>query len=100
MWVAEQSLLHFKLDQIIRLLKDLKRQGGIELAAIDNLRTEVTALQGAAASAKALLEGLHQMLLDAIAAGDPNAVQAVADQIHAMTDDLASAVAANPLPTP
>ncbi len=67
---------------------------------LDELVTHVTDLQGAAESAEALLGQLHQMLVDALATGDPAKIQAIADQIDLNKGALAAAVAANPLPTP
>lgn len=67
---------------------------------LDNLTAQVNEIKGVAESAGALLAGLHQMLLDAIASGDPAQIQALADNLGATKVALAAAVAANPLPTP
>ncbi len=64
-------------------------------AAFDALREQVTQSISVQESAILLIQGLYQKLLDAIAAGDPAALQALADEIAAEKDRLAEAVAAN-----
>ena len=71
-------------------------------AQLDSLRAQVERNTTVSESAITLLNGLKQQLDDAIASGDPNALQALSDQIGAETDKLAAAVTANTpaAPTP
>jgi DNA-binding FadR family transcriptional regulator len=62
---------------------------------IQELRDSVAAQRTIITSAVALLKGLHDQLAAAIAANDPAAIQAVADDLKANTDSLASAVTEN-----
>jgi len=57
------------------------------------LQTEVEQQQSVVQSAITLIGGLAQQLRDA--AGDPAAIQALADQLDASTNALAAAVEAN-----
>ena len=62
-------------------------------AALDKLRQEVAENTAAVASAEQLISGLAQQLRDAI--GDEAALQALADELDANSNRLASAVASN-----
>lgn len=72
------------------------------MTALDNLRDQVARNKSVTDSAIVLLQGLKQKLDDAIASGDPAAVQAVSDSLGTETDSLAAAVTANTpaAPTP
>lgn len=105
-----------KVHHVIHFENSLRIEAGPELAAVlhaitqklnhimsalDNLKTQVTALETVEASAVTLLQGLKAALDAAIASGDPAAIQAVADQLGTDTATLAAAVAANtPAATP
>lgn len=65
---------------------------------LDNLTTEVSETKGIMASAKALIVGFNQKLKDAIAAGNPAALTALSQELDTSTNDLAQAIADNPLP--
>ena len=65
------------------------------MAAMDDLKAQVARDTDAVSSAITLLKGLHDQLAAAIAAGDPAAIQAVADQLKANTDALAQAIVDN-----
>lgn len=67
-------------------------------AELDNLTTEVSETKGIMASAKALIVGFNQKLKDAIAAGNPAALTALSQELDTSTNDLAQAIADNPLP--
>src|SRR5215831_8895164 len=62
---------------------------------LDALNAEVAQNTDVTNSAITLLNGLSQQLKDALAAGDPAAIQAVVDQLDANTQSLADAVTAN-----
>jgi DNA-binding FadR family transcriptional regulator len=87
-----QQLFHDPMLDTI--LKEVRKMAG----ELDALKQQVTEMAGVEQSAVALIEGLHQRLTDAIAAGDPAALQALADDLKGQKDALAAAVAANPLP--
>lgn len=73
--------------------------GENNMAVLDAITAAVTQAETVQASVIALLEGLSKQLTDAIASGDPAAVQALADQITADTAALSAAVTANtPVP--
>ncbi len=60
------------------------------------LKTKVEAATAIEESAVTLIQGIAQQLKDALANGaDPAAIQAIADELDAGTNDLAAAVAAN-----
>lgn len=107
-----------KLDEALLLLGTIQRKEDIIMAQIDDLKANVEALiadvaaQGTViGSAVAALNGLtaqqavlSQQLADAIAAGDPAAIQAAADAIAAqnqlVVDQTAALAAAIPAGTP
>jgi hypothetical protein len=65
------------------------------MAAIDDLQAEVAKVKSVEASAITLLQGLSQLLKDAIASGNPAAIQAVVTDLDASATALADAVTAN-----
>lgn len=69
-----------------------------ELAALDDLKAQVTANTEIEASAIVLIQGIAAQLKAAIAAGDPAALTALADQLHTSAAALADAVTANTPP--
>lgn len=105
---TRQRSLSERLDHIERTLRLCRamlllliRKENIEMAAIDDLKAEVARDTDVTSSAVTLLQGLHDQLAAAIAAGDPAAIQAVADQLRTNTDALAASVAQNtPAATP
>jgi hypothetical protein len=89
-------------DKVEQLLKDFGRLSQTLLQEIqtmatkfDDLAAKVTAMETVEASAIALLQGLKQKLDDAIATGDPAAIQQLSDKLGADTQALAIAVTAN-----
>jgi hypothetical protein len=108
-----------RLDSINQLLIAVLAQGVKIMAALDDLKTNVANLVASVAAEKtvvdsavaalngitAQLASLHQQLADAIAAGDPIAIQAAADailaqnnEVIAATSALAAAIPANTTP--
>lgn len=93
------------VDLLHRINKRLMQLETRLMSALDNLRAQVERNTSVTDSAITLLQGLKAQLDNAIASGDPAAVQAVADNLGAETDKLAAAVTANtpaatPTPTP
>jgi len=73
------------------------------LATLADLKAKVDAQGTVIDSAVTLINGISQQLKDALANNDPNAVQAVIDELDAQDQALAAAVANNtpaPAPTP
>lgn len=68
--------------------------GRIEMTLAE-LKAKVDAETTVVQSAVTLLSSLAQSLKDAIAANDPAAIQAIADELDTNTASLAAAVAAN-----
>lgn len=68
------------------------------MSALENLRAQVEANTTVTESAITLLNGLKAKLDDAIASGDPAAIQALSDSLGAETQRLADAVQANQAP--
>jgi hypothetical protein len=64
------------------------------MSALDNLRAQVEANTTVTESAITLLNGLKAKLDEAIASGDPAALQALADELGAETLRLSDAVVA------
>jgi len=92
-WEAALRRIERKLDLVLAAQGvELSRQEEL-LMDLNALASEVEQNGAAVDSAVALLSGLSQMLRDQ--AGDPAAVQALADQIDANTQRLAAAVTAN-----
>jgi chromosome segregation ATPase len=86
-----------KLDEILRRLglieKSIKQGDEALMADLSALEREVQENSDAVASATSLMEGLSEQLRQA--AGDPAAIQALADELDANTQALAEAVVAN-----
>lgn len=89
----------WRLDHLIHQIHKLARQGGKEMAALDDLKREVEETKTVQASAVTLITEIAQKLRDAIAAGDPAALSALAADLDASATTLADAVTAN-TPTP
>jgi hypothetical protein len=86
-------------------LQALVIQGAKIMALLDTLTAEVKKNSDVEDSAVLLLQGLKQKLDDAIASGNPAALQTLSDQLGAQTQKLADAVSANtpanaPIPAP
>lgn len=97
-----RARIEHQLDVIIGLLTKLTaqlttvtEQGEHQMADLAALQAEVEQNGEVGASAIALLNGLSQQLRDAVAANDPAAISALADQLDAQTQSLADAVSAN-----
>lgn len=95
-----------KLDQLIDEVRTLNRniiksqqqqQHNQEeaMATLEELQAEVSENTDVTGSAVSLINGLAQQLRDAIAANDPAALQALADQLDANSNALAAAIGAN-----
>lgn len=68
------------------------------MSALDDLKAEVARVKDVDASAVALLQGLSAKLDAALAANDPAAIQALADELRGDTDGLAASITANTKP--
>ena len=79
--VAAAAVIYLKLEKI--------------MSALTDLQTEVAENKTVMGSAVALLEGLKAKLDEAIASGDPAALQALSAELDANTNALANAVSAN-----
>lgn len=102
-----------KVDQVLQTVNAIQTQLGKvfqltkqEATTLTELEDKVTALEQKVSaesdvitSSETLLNGLSQMLKDALAAGNPAAVvarlQAISDSVDAKTSELAAAVTAN-----
>lgn len=90
-WLQSWFLvINSKLDL---LLKALNQDFTHMTQAIDNLQSQLTAMEDAEQSAIALLQTLSQEL--AANASDPAAIQAIADKLQVDAAKLAAAVVAN-----
>lgn len=89
----ELDRIHARLDGIFRLLHELKHQGVVELAGIDDVIAAVTAEATVIDSVEALLAQL-KALVEA-AGTDPVKIQAALDSVLANTARLQAAVVAN-----
>lgn len=83
-------------------LGHINRKADCIMANLQDLQAAVERDRTVTESAVTLLQGIAQQLRDAQASNDPNAIQAVIDQIDANTNRMAEAVAANTpaAPTP
>ena len=88
--------LEAKLDQVLAAQAAAQQREEMELMTLAELKAKVEATTTIEESAVALLTGLAQQLKDALANGaDPAAIQAIADELDAGTNDLAAAISAN-----
>lgn len=83
-----------QLAQILALLQALTTQGGLIMAAIDDLEASVAGIPTVVDSVLALLTQLAQLLADAIASGNPARIQAVQTMIDTQKQRLVDAVVA------
>jgi ATP/maltotriose-dependent transcriptional regulator MalT len=95
MWKKVNRALERLEERLTRMEKRL-------MTAIDNLRAQVERNNSVTESAITLLQGIKTQLDNAIASGDPAAIQALSDTLGTETDKLAAAVVANTpaAPTP
>jgi len=86
-----------QLDELIKLTREhtaaVTKSTEEIMADLSTLQAEVNENSDVVQSAVTLIGGLAQQLRDAIAANDPAAIQALADQLDAQTNSLAEAVA-------
>jgi hypothetical protein len=83
------------LRECYSMLRELLEEEKKLMATIDDVQKEVDAQSTVIDSAVALLDGIHQQLADAVASGDPAAVDKVVSDLKSHTDALAAAVARN-----
>ena len=84
-----------RLDAIMDRLDLISENQESMMAIMDDLKASVQRNTDAEAAVVTLLQGISQQLKDALAAGDPAAIQAVITQIDANTAAAAAAVVAN-----
>ena len=83
------------VDKILEIVREIK-QGGITMAGeLEVLKEAVASNTTVIGSAIVLLQGLKQKLDEAIASGDPAALQALSDELGAQDQALADAIKAN-----
>ena len=101
--------IHVKPDpETLRCLNVISQQQGLILEKLECIMTVMDDLKAAVArntavdeSVITLLTGISQQLKDALATGNPAAIQEVITQLDANTQKMADAVTANtPTPTP
>ena len=95
MRVVESSVV----TEILYPLKSIYKQGEKIMSVLDDLKARVAANTTVIESAITLIQGLKAKLDEAIASGDPAALQALSDELGAEDTKLADAVVAN-TPTP
>jgi TolA-binding protein len=93
----QESEVLQELGFIRTTLETLANQGAIMAGELQRLQLEVSEMAGVVDSAIVLINGLAQQIRDL--AGDPEALNAMADELDAKAGALGSAVAAN-TPTP
>jgi hypothetical protein len=84
-----------RLDAIMERLDLVSENQENIMTVMDDLKAAVQRNTDAEAAVVTLLQGISQQLKDALAAGDPAAIQAVITQIDANTAAAAAAVVAN-----
>ncbi len=89
-------------NQVAKSLEDINRKLNLilkvevrEVAAIEDLQSEVQANTDLTGSVVRLVDGLADQLEEALANNDTAAVQVVVDQMRSNNQSLADAVAAN-----
>lgn len=91
-------LMENPLAQIEAKIDQLLVQGGVMAGELDALKTEVAETKTVIDSAIVFIQGLKQKLDEAIAAGDPAALTALAAELDAKQGELAAAIATEPPP--
>jgi len=95
-WLEKISL---QLDALYTLIQEAIQGQDTEdvviMATIQDLQDSVAANTTVGESVLTLVSGLSQQLADAIASGDPTALQNLKDQLDQETQRFADAVAAN-----
>ena len=85
--------------EIFSIVKTILQKQELIMSALDDLKAKVAANTTVIGSAITLLQGLKAKLDEAIASGDPAALQALSDEIGASGSALADAIVANtPIP--
>jgi hypothetical protein len=92
-----QTVLIAKLAMAIGQLLTVEQK---IMAALDDLTAQVAQNTSVEASAVQLIQGLATQLQAAIAAGNPAALQALAQQLNTSATALAAAITANTPPAP
>lgn len=82
-----------KLDQILALVSALQTQGANMSQQLDDLKAAVAAEDTVIGGAITLLKGLSDQIV--ALKDDPAALQALADDVKARTQELSDAVTAN-----
>jgi hypothetical protein len=80
-------------EEALQLLRQINQQGATNMATLADLTTEVTENTDLTGSLITLLNGIAQQLRDA--AADPAAITALADQLDATNQAIATAITAN-----
>jgi len=93
--LRELRKIRWRLDFLITSTSIIVQQENKEMAALDDLKAQVAANTALEASAITLIQGLAQQLKDAIAAGDPAALTALANELSASAASLADAITEN-----
>jgi len=93
-----KSLVLRKLRKISRKLDFILEWENDMTVQLENLTLEVAETKTVVDSAIVLITGLAARLQEI--ADDPVAIQALADELDAKSNELAAAVAANPVPVP
>jgi hypothetical protein len=83
----------FKLDKIIRLLRDIQLKEEQMSVELDAVTVQVTANEDLEQSAIVLIQGIAAQL--AAIKDDPAKIQALADSLKVSADALAAAITAN-----
>jgi hypothetical protein len=85
----------WRLDFLIAASGATLLAEGAIMAQLDDLKAQVTKNTEIEASAVVLIQGIAQKLKDAIAAGDPAALAALATELNTSATSLADAITAN-----
>ena len=87
--------LEARSDRLEKGLQSIKEGLVTIMATLADVQARVAAEHDVNQSAITLLQNLSQMLKDALASNDPNAIQAIIDQMDSENKSLADAVTAN-----
>lgn len=84
-----------QLDRIERKINRLLRQEEAEMSALDDLRAQVEKNTSLEESTILFINGISQLLKDAIASGDPAALTDLQQKLAKSAADLGAAITAN-----
>lgn len=87
---------HSLLEEILKVVNEIKEKGGVSIMKLDELEKQVTDNTTVEQSAIVLIQGIAAQLVEI--ATDPAKIQALADQLKNSAANLAACIQTNTVP--